>query len=116
QRVGKAEVRKVLEDLAKTAPEHDEDRSFYSDWRDPREYSTGDIGIGECAGEVVTAYQFAMTDAERLVFQGEMELEKGNIQQAGKNAYAGMLRSAKALVQTQYDDVSNDPKEIVDEF
>jgi sulfite reductase (ferredoxin) len=116
QRVGKAEVRKVLEDLAKTAPEHDEDRSFYSDWRDPREYSTGDIGIGECAGEVVSAYQFAMTEAERLVFESQIELEKGLIQQAGQHAYAAMLRAAKALVQTQYDDVSNDPKEIVDEF
>ena len=116
QRVGKAEVRKVLEDLAKTAPEHDEDRSFYSDWRDPREYSTGDIGIGECAGEVVSAYQFAMTEAERLVFESQIELEKGLIRQAGQHAYAAMLRAAKALVQTQYDDVSNDPKEIVDEF
>lgn len=116
QRVGKARIREVLEDLAKTAPKHDDDRSFYSDWRDPREYSTGDVGIGECAGEVVTSYQFAMTDAERLVFNAQVELEKGDIQKAGKDAYAAMLRSARALVQTQYDDVSNDPKEIVDEF
>jgi sulfite reductase (ferredoxin) len=116
QRVGKAQIRTVLEDLAKTAPEHDEDRSFYSDWRDPREYSTGDIGIGECAGEVVSAYQFAMTDAERLVFESQLDLEKGLVQKAGDSAYAAMLRSAKALVQTQYDDVSNDAKEIVAEF
>ncbi len=116
QRVGKAQIRPLLEDLAKTAPEHDEDRSFYSDWRDPREYSTGDVGIGECAGEVVTAYQFAMNDAERLVFNAQVELEKGNVQKAGNDAYAAMLRSARALVQTQYDDVSHDPKEIVEEF
>ena len=116
QRVGKAEVRKVLEDLAKTAPEHDEDRSFYSDWRDPREYSTGDIGIGECAGEVVSSYQFAMTEAERLVFEAQIGLEKGLVQQAGQHAYAAMLRAARALVQTQYDDITNDPKEIIDEF
>ena len=116
QRVGKAQIRTVLEDLAKTAPEHDEDASFYSDWRDPREYGTGDVGVGECAGEVVTSYQFAMTDAERLVFEAQVELEKGHSQKAGEHAYAAMLRSARALVQTQYDDVSNDPKEIVAEF
>jgi len=116
QRVGKAQIRQVLEDVAKTAPEHDQDRSFYSDWRDPREYSTGDVGTGECAGEVVSSYQFAMTEAERLVFEAQIELEKGRIQKAGDDAYAAMLRSARALVQTQYDDVSNDPKEIVAEF
>ncbi len=116
QRIGKAKIREVLEDLAKTAPEHDEDRSFYSDWRDPREYGTGDVGTGECAGEVVTAYQFAMTEAERLVFEAQLDLEAGRVQKAGTGAFTAMLRSAKALVQTQYDDISNDPKEIVDEF
>jgi len=116
QRVGKARIRQELEDLAKTAPDHDEDRSFYSDWRDPREYSTGDIGIGECAGEVVSAYQFAMSEAERLAFEAQIELDERRFQKAGDIAYAAMLRAARALVQTQYDDVSNDPKEIVDEF
>jgi len=116
KRVGKAKMRELLEDLAKTAPEHDTEPSFYSDWRDPREYGTGDIGIGECAGEVVTAYQFAMTEAERLVFEAQIDLEKGAAQKAGETAYGAMLKSAKALVQTQYDDVSNDAKEIVAEF
>lgn len=116
QRVGKAKVREVLEDLSKNAPEHDEDRSFYSDWRDPREYSTGDVGIGECAGEVVSAYQFAMTDAERMVFEAQIELDAGKCEKAGKTAYKAMLKGAKALVQTQYDDVSNDAQEIVNEF
>jgi len=116
QRVGKAQVRQVLEDIAKTAPEHDQDRSFYSDWRDPREYSTGDVGVGECAGEVVSAYQFAMTEAERLVFEAQLALEKGDVQRAGEDGYRAMIRAAKALVQTQYDDITNDPKEIVQEF
>lgn len=116
KRVGKAKIREILEDLAKIAPEHDAEPGFYSDWRDPREYSTGDIGIGECAGEVVSAYQFAMTEAERLVFEAQIDLEKGAAQKAGETAYSAMLKSAKALVQTQYDDVSNDAKEIVAEF
>jgi len=64
----------------------------------------------------VSTYQFAMTDAERMVFEAQLDLEKGNTQKAGTAAYQAMLRSAKALVQTQYDDVSNKPEEIIGEF
>ncbi len=116
KRVGKAQIREVLVDLTKNAPDHDEDPSFYSDWGDPREFSTGDIGKGECAGEVVTQYQFAMTDAERMVFEGQLFLEAGNVQKAGAEAYMAMIKAAKALVQMRYDDVSDDPDEVVEEF
>ncbi len=115
-RVGKAQIRQVLDDLTKDAPKHDEDPSFYSDWFDPREYSTGDVGKGECAGEVVSAFQFAMTEAERIVFEAQLSLDAGNVQQAGSDAYAAMLKAAKALVQIRYDDVTNDADEIIDEF
>ena len=115
-RVGKAQIRQVLDDLTKDAPQHDEDPSFYSDWYDPREYSTGDIGKGECAGEVVTAYQFEMAAAERLVFEAQILLDAGNVQKAGQEAYAAMITAAKALVKIRYDDVSTDPDEVVDEF
>ncbi len=115
-RVGKAQVRQVLDDLTKDAPAHDDNPSFYCDWFDPREYSTGDIGKGECAGEVVTAYQFAMTAAERMVFEAQILLDAGNVHKAGQDACAAMISAAKALVQIQYDDVTDDPDEVVDEF
>jgi sulfite reductase (ferredoxin) len=116
ERVGKAGIRQVLMDLAKDAPDHDADSSFYSDWGDPREYSTGDIGKGECAGEVVSQYQFAMTDAERMTFEAQIALESGDAQKAGDDAYAAMLKSAKALVQLEFDDVADDEEEIIEEF
>ena len=115
-RVGKAEIRKVLDALTKDKPTHEEDPGFYTDWFDPREYSTGDIGQGECAGEIVTQYQFAMTDAERMVFDSQIRLDGGDAEAAGKEAYASMLKAAKALVQIEYDDVTDDPDEVVDEF
>ncbi|MEK6235985.1 MAG: nitrite/sulfite reductase [Planctomycetales bacterium] len=116
-RVGKTQIRQVLEELTQDLPEHDAEPTFYSDWGDPRQYSLGDIGKGECAGEVVTQYEFAMTAAERLVFGAQVHLESGESQSAGKDAYAGMLKAAKALVLIQYDDVSDDdPDEIVEEF
>jgi sulfite reductase (ferredoxin) len=117
KRVGKGPIRELLEPLTENLPEHDADRSFYSDWSDPREYTTGDIGKGECAGEVVSAYEFAMTDADRIAFKAQLALEAGDIQKAGKDAYKVMIKSAKALVQIQYDDVTeDDPDEVVDEF
>jgi len=116
-RIGKTAIRELLQDLAENPPEHAADPSFYSDWSDPRQYGIGDIGKGECAGEVVTQYEFAMTDAERIVFGAQVHLENGDAGQAGQDAYRAMLKAAMALVQIQYDDVSaDDPDEIVEEF
>ena len=116
ERVGKAGIRQVLDDLTQNLPEHNADPSFYADWADPRKYSTGDIGKGECAGEVISAFEFGMADAERMVFGAQILLESDDVQQAGKEAYAAMIKSAKALVQIQYDDLSNDADEVVEEF
>jgi len=114
--VGKGPIRALLEPLTQEIPTHESEPSFYSDWGDPRQYSIGDIGIGECAGEVVSRYLFEMTAAERLVFEAGLDLDRNAAQPAGETAYKAFLRAAKALVQVQYDDVSNDPDEIAAEF
>jgi sulfite reductase (ferredoxin) len=116
KRVGKGPIRELLEPLNQNLPSHDAEPGFFSDWGDPRQYSIGDIGVGECAGEVVSRFQFEMTAAERLVFEAGLHLDKGEPQAAGETAYAALLRGAKALVQVQYDDVSDQPEEIVSEF
>ena len=116
-RIGKVEIRSILEDLTKDPPEHDTEPEFYADWADPRQYSIGDIGKGECAGEVVTQYEFEMTAAERIVFGAQVLLEEGDAVQAGRDAHSAMVKAAKALVLLQYDDVTDeDPDEVVDEF
>src|SRR6185436_19883035 len=51
-RIGKKAVRAMLEDLMQV-PTYEEAPQFYSDWGDPREYTIGDQGEGECAGEIV---------------------------------------------------------------
>ncbi len=77
KRVGKGPIRDLLEPLNQNLPSHDAEPGLYSDWGDPRQYSIGDIGVGECAGEVVSRYQFEMTAAERLVFEAGLELDRG---------------------------------------
>jgi len=117
KRIGKASIRELLDDLTTGAPEHDAHPEFYSDWSDPRQYTIGDIGKGECAGEVVSQYEFQMTAAERLVFQAQIQLDEGHFDAAGQEAYTAMIKAAKALVQLQYDDVTEEDRdEIVEEF
>ncbi|MGE3499561.1 MAG: nitrite/sulfite reductase [Candidatus Binatia bacterium] len=115
QRVGKKQMKGILDELAKV-PAHAEDASFYSDWGDPREFTTGDMGTGECAGEVVSIVEFDLADAERQVFEAQLALEAGNMAEADAVAYRAMLQAAKALVKTQLLDVSDDPAQIVAEF
>ena len=74
------------------------------------------MGIGECAGEVVSLVEFDLADAEREVFEAQLLLEAGDYQQAEARAYQAMLQAAKALVRTQFLDVGDDPDRIVEEF
>jgi sulfite reductase (ferredoxin) len=114
-RIGKAEVRGMIEHFMQV-PAYDSDSSYYSDWGDPREYSIGDMGTGECAGEVISVAQFDLADAERLVFEGQLQLEKLNYAQADALAYKAMLQAAISLIKTQYLDIRDEPATIVKEF
>ena len=115
KRIGKAELKAVLENLARP-PADPSDRSFFSDWGDPREYTLGDLGTGECAGEVVSAIDFNLAAAEREVFEAQVAWENGRVEQAGKTAYQSMLHAAKALVKVEFPNISDDPDQVVSEF
>ncbi len=113
KRIGKAELKNLLDDLTRPPAG---DRSYFSDWGDPREYSLGDMGIGECAGEVVSAVEFDLAAAEREVFEAQLAFEKGQAEEAGKTAYHSMLRAAKALVKLNTPDLPENPEQIIAEF
>jgi sulfite reductase (ferredoxin) len=115
KRIGKVEIKNLLNDLTRL-PADSADRSFFSDWGDPREYSLGDLGVGECAGEVVSAIEFDLAAAEREVFDAQVDLEKGHSQQAARTAYRAMVHAAKALVKLELPDVPDDPDRIIREF
>lgn len=114
-RIGKAKLRMLLEDLTKV-PDYLQDRSYYSDWGDPREYTLGDMGIGECAGEVVSLTEFGLAASERQVFEAQLQLEAGETEAARQTAYRGMLQAAKALIVTRNIDITDEPARIVEEF
>lgn len=114
-RVGRATIKKELNDF-RAVPDYDEDPAFYTDWGDAREYTIGDQGVGECAGEVVSQVEFGLQDAERQVFQAQVDWEKGSHGIASIGAFQSMLTAAKALVRIQNIDVSDVPNEIIGEF
>lgn len=114
-RVGKRSLKTTLDDLTKI-PSHDEGPEFYSDWGDPREFTLGDMGIGECAGEVVSLAEFDLAAAEAQVFEAQLLMEEGNYSRADDLAYHAMLLAAKGLIKTEFIDITDDPIDIVREF
>ena len=118
RRIGKRALKEMLADLV-PVPARDDGaggRGFYSDWGDPREFTLGDMGIGECAGEVVSLTEFDLAAAEAQIFEAQLELEAGRVHAADDRAYQGMLLAAKGLVKAEFIDVGNDPAGIVREF
>ena len=105
----------MFADLA-AVPAHADDAGFYSDWGDPREFTLGDMGVGECAGEVVSLTEFDFAAAEAQLFDAQLRLEEEAMGPADELAYGAMLLGARGLVKTEYIDVGDDPDAIVREF
>jgi sulfite reductase (ferredoxin) len=114
-RIGKKAIKDLLEDLTKI-PAHEVDRSYYSDWGDPREFTLADMGVGECAGEVVSQAEFTLAASERELFEAQLLLDAGRAEEAAKAAYASMVRAAQGLVKDQNPGISEDENQIIGEF
>ncbi len=115
KRAGRAAIRALVEDLAEV-PLHALDSGITSDWGDPREYTIGDMGVGECAGEVVTRLDFALAAAEREAFEAQLALEAGEPGKAAAAALRAMLTAARELVRSQGAEPGDGAGEIAAEF
>jgi sulfite reductase (ferredoxin) len=115
QRVGKKDLKATIEPFVPVPPRA-QDASMFSDWGDPREFTIGDLGMGECAGEVVSLQQFGFSQAESEAFEASLALDAGEYKRADDLAYQAMLTAAKTLVQIQYLDVPDDANTVVNEF
>ncbi len=114
-RLGKKEVRAILEPFMQF-PIYEEDPSYYTDWGDPREYTIGDMGTGECAGEMVSLFSIEVSKAESEGFEAQLALDDGDYAKADALAYRAMVLAARALVRVQFLDVGDDPDNVVAEF
>jgi len=114
-RIGKKALKEMV-DAFSAVPPYAVDRTLYSDWRDPREFTISDITTGECAGEVVPQIEFDLQAAEQRNFEAQIHLEQNEFQKADETAYHSMLIAARGLVRTQLWDLPDDPDRIVPEF
>ena len=113
--LNKTDIKAQLEEFTEIPP-YLEDPDFYTDWGDPRVFTLGDMGVGECAGEVVSLTEVELQSAERICFEAQIALDEGNLENAENKAYQSMLRGASALIRKEHQDVSSDPDEIVSQF
>jgi sulfite reductase (ferredoxin) len=98
-------------------PTFEDSPEFYTDWADGRQYTMGDHGVGECAGEVVSLFQIEVVRAETEVFDAQVALEESKDPDAAEAlAYKAMLSAARSLVRSEYIDVGEEPDEIVHEW
>jgi sulfite reductase (ferredoxin) len=114
-RIGKKEVKAMIDPFT-AVPSHAERPEFYTDWGDPREFTIGDMGVGECAGEMVSLFDMEMAAADSERFEAGLALDAGDHAKADARAFRAMLLAARALVRTTFLDVRDEPDAIVREF
>ncbi len=114
-RTGKKQIRAMLEDLM-AVPAYETSRELYTDWGDPREYNIGDIGEGECAGEVVSFAIMGLAASEREVFEAQVLFDEGKPEPASERAYKSMLTAAQALTHELNPNLGTEEEEVVSEF
>ena len=114
-RLGKKEARELIKPFM-TIPAYELNPGYYADWGDPRSFTLGDLGIGECAGEVVSLFSMEIAKAESEAFDAQLALEEGDHQTAANRGLSAMVLAAKALIRTEFLDVGDDADHIVSSF
>lgn len=114
-RIGKKEAREMLRPFMIT-PDYETQPEFFSDWGDPRVFTLSDLGIGECAGEVVSLFSMEIARAESEVFEAQIAFDEHRHANADQRAYQSMLMAARALLRSQDPLAPEAPDDIVKAF
>lgn len=114
-RTGKAEIKTRLQPYTKVEDFQSSPQS-YTDWGDVRVHSTKDMGIGECAGEVIARIDFDFGTAEREVFEAQLALDASDYNKAGQLAFQSMMSAARGLIKLSFLDISKKPDQVKKEF
>lgn len=116
KRTGKVGIKTLLKPYMELPVFDEQNTDLFRDWGDSRVYTIDDIGVGECAGEVVSLFSFEIAKAESHHFDALVALEEGDYELADQRALQSMLLAARSLIRTQFLDVSNEADDIVNEF
>ncbi len=98
-RLGKAAIKSILSKYDKI-PSYEEAPEYYVDTGDTKEFQLK-TGVGECAGQLVALVSFKLEEADRLIYESGLNLEKGSYQDSAELAFDAMIRAADGLLTTE---------------
>ena len=99
ERMGKKDIRDGLAHL-REVPDISENPDFYVDWGEEAPFTLG-AGTGECAGQLVPEVELKLGEAERELFEANLQYEQGNYSEAARRAYQAMTTAARGLLITE---------------
>jgi len=114
-RRGKKEMLASLKEFM-TIPAYADNKDYYTDWGEVREFTLKDKGVGECAGEVVSLTDFGLKRADREYFESQLFLDENKPQDAGIRAFESMLHAAQALCRFYQSDTPENPETVLERF
>ena len=116
-RLGKVEIKSILSKYDEIPP-YEEAPEFYIDTGDTKDYQLK-TGVGECAGEVIALVSMKLEEADRLIYESGLNLEKGEYEDSAGLAFDAMIRAADGLLTTvglQYIDAATTVNEFRTHF
>jgi sulfite reductase (ferredoxin) len=96
-RMGKAKLKESLMPFT-FLPSYQEDRNFYVDWGDENDFSTEDLGPGECAGGAYELMEGFIFEADQEIYLAKVMAEKGLTGHAVNKAYRATVAASKGLL------------------
>ena len=106
-RTGKAKLKAELIPYS-IIPPYEQDPSFYHDWEGEGEFTTEDLGPGECAGGALEIIDNRILEAEQELYQAGVLAQKQQFSFSVNKAYRAVLAGAKALLVTEGLDPATD--------
>ena len=98
-RLGKVEIKAILRQYDQI-PTFEEDPSYYIDTGDTKEFKLKK-GVGECAGALIELVSFILEEADRLIYEAGLQLERDEYTVSAQHAYEAMIKAADALLTTE---------------
>ena len=99
EKLGKAEVKSILRQYDQI-PTFEEDPSYYIDTGDTKEFQLKKA-VGECAGQLVELVSFILEEADRLIYEAGVDLERDQYVDSAQHAFEAMIKAADALLTTE---------------
>lgn len=106
-RMGKAALKQELIPYT-FIPSFDDDASYYYDWEADDEFTTEDLGPGECAGGALEMIENRMLEADQELYQARLLAEKHQYGFAVNKTYRAAVAAAKAILVTEGVDPATD--------